>query len=240
MQLLRRQLEESFRRETILMSVAYPNPQDVIQELRNIPITPRDLDSLREENWVNDNIINYYMSMITERGKRRQINGKRTWPTVYSFNSFFFPKLLKQGYQGVKKWTSKIDLFSYDLVFVPLHLRNDHWCLAVVDFEKKEVLSYDSLGKDNTRCLTTLLHFLQDEHRERKDSSNEFDVTSYAKVNEPNNVPHQVNGNDCGVFLCQFAEFLSRSEPFSFTGLEMPFYRQKMICDIMEKKIKIP
>ena len=33
----------------------------------------------------------------------------------------------------MKRWTRKVDVFSYDILLVPVHL-GMHWCLAVVDF----------------------------------------------------------------------------------------------------------
>ena len=49
---------------------------------------------------------------------------------TYMFNSFFFETLLKRGYAGVKRWTRKVDIFSYDIILVPIHL-TVHWCMAV-------------------------------------------------------------------------------------------------------------
>jgi len=51
-------------------------------------------------------------------------------PKVYSFNTFFYPKVLSGGHQAVRRWTKQVDLFSYDYVLVPVHL-GMHWCLAV-------------------------------------------------------------------------------------------------------------
>lgn len=53
---------------------------------------------------------------------------------VYSFSTFFFPKLCGGvqvgGHAAVKRWTKAVDLFLYDLILVPLHL-GVHWALAV-------------------------------------------------------------------------------------------------------------
>ena len=49
----------------------------------------------------------------------------------------------------------QIDLFSYDLVLLPVHL-GMHWCLAVIDFTRKQIAYYDSLRGRNTKCLTVL------------------------------------------------------------------------------------
>lgn len=55
---------------------------------------------------------------------------------VYSFSTFFFPKLRGGGggqvggHTAVKRWTKAVDLFLYDLILVPLHL-GVHWAMAV-------------------------------------------------------------------------------------------------------------
>lgn len=69
-------------------------------------------------------IINFYMNMLMERSK------EKGFPSVHAFNTFFFTKLKTAGYQAVKRWTKKVDVFSVDILLVPIHL-GVHWCLAV-------------------------------------------------------------------------------------------------------------
>lgn len=55
---------------------------------------------------------------------------EKGFPSVHAFNTFFFTKLKAAGYQAVKRWTKKVDVFSVDILLVPIHL-GVHWCLAV-------------------------------------------------------------------------------------------------------------
>lgn len=55
---------------------------------------------------------------------------QKGFPTVHAFNTFFFTKLKTASYQAVKRWTKKVDIFSVDILLVPIHL-GVHWCLAV-------------------------------------------------------------------------------------------------------------
>jgi len=64
------------------------------------------------------------MNLLMERGSGNNM------PKVYSFSTFFYPKLISGGHQSVRRWTKQVDLFSYDYVIVPVHL-GMHWCLAV-------------------------------------------------------------------------------------------------------------
>lgn len=71
-------------------------------------------------NWLNDEIINFYMNLICERSKTND-----NWPNVYAFNTFFYPKIVSTGQASVKRWTRKVDVFSYDLLIIPVHLGNN-------------------------------------------------------------------------------------------------------------------
>lgn len=64
------------------------------------------------------------------------------------------------GHVAIKRWTKKIDIFSFDLVLIPVHL-GMHWCLATIDLKQKGVFYYDSMGGDNEPCLHALLKYLQ-------------------------------------------------------------------------------
>lgn len=53
---------------------------------------------------------------------------KGTAQKVYIFNTFFYARLTSGGhghrsfnFEAVAKWTSKIDIFSYDYVVVPIN-----------------------------------------------------------------------------------------------------------------------
>ena len=75
-------------------------------------------------------------------------------PTIYTMDTFFLTRLMRSGYDGVKSWTRKMDIFSYDIIFVPVHLISkakngrDHWCLAVINLKEKSINFYDSMSSD--------------------------------------------------------------------------------------------
>lgn len=45
-------------------------------------------------------------------------------------------------------------------------------------------------------------------------------------------IPRQNNDYDCGVFICMYAEFISRNRQFTFTQDDMEYFRKKMIHEI--------
>ncbi len=67
-------------------------------------------------------------------------------------------------------------------------------------------------------------------------------------------IPKQLNGSDCGVFACKFADFASRDARITFTQVSsarrllwleyrsdvqqnMPYFRERMVVEIMEKRL---
>lgn len=69
-------------------------------------------------------VINFYMNLLVERSADPKL------PSVNTLNTFFYPKLCSSGYSAVRRWTKKMDIFSKDILLVPVHL-GVHWCLSV-------------------------------------------------------------------------------------------------------------
>ena len=128
---------------------------EVLSNAFNISITRKDIQTLRGLNWLNDEIINFYMNLICERSQTSQTGLK-----TYSFSTFFYSKLIKDGYSSLKRWTRKVDIFSYNLIVVPIHL-GLHWTLAVVDMNFQEIRYYDSMNGNNNECLKALRYFFR-------------------------------------------------------------------------------
>ena len=78
------------------------------------------------------------------------------FPDVWAFSTFFYPKLLRVGHQGVRAWTKNVDLFAQHFVLIPIHL-GTRWSLAIADIDNQEIKYYDSMGGYNEGCLNALL-----------------------------------------------------------------------------------
>ena len=148
----------------------------------------KDLKTLGEGEWLNGPIIQYYLSMLAEGS------------STYIFSTYFYTSYSDGGYSKVAKWTSKIDIFSFDKLLVPVHL-GGHWVLVVVDNRRQTVIGYDSMGNDVRRWIMTVKRYLKDEYEERKGS----DFDPYTTI-EAGSVPIQENYDDCGILLLLFAE----------------------------------
>ncbi|VDK87195.1 unnamed protein product [Litomosoides sigmodontis] len=191
-------------------------------------ITRKDLLTLKGLDWLNDEVINFYMNLICERSRSDE-----NLPKVYAFNTFFYSTLSTKGYASVRRWTRKIDIFAYEMLLIPVHL-GAHWCLAVIDFKNRVIDYYDSMGGSNDRCLDILSEYLSEELLDKK--KEEFDRSRWQLVNR-GDIPQQMNGSDCGMFACKFAEYAARRAQISFCQEHMPYFRERMVYEICQKKL---
>lgn len=197
------------------------NSTDVIVTGFGLQITRGDINTLSGLNWINDEIINFYMNLSIQRGS---LDG---FPKVYAMNSFFYPKLLSSGYSGVKRWTAKIDLLSCELIVIPIHL-GIHWCVSVINLKKKTKKYFDSMGSPNEHCLQSLKEYFKQEHFDKKKRF--LDLSNW-KFENVQNIPKQNNDSDCGVFSCMYAEFLCAKRELNFSQNNMQYFRKKIIYE---------
>jgi sentrin-specific protease 7 len=89
-----------------------------------------DLPRLDEEEFMNDSLIDFYMIYLFNHSKIPK-------DKVFFFNTHFFTRLTQNtgranmNYKNVEKWTSKVDIFSYDYIVVPIN-EDTHWYLAII------------------------------------------------------------------------------------------------------------
>ncbi|NXY27038.1 SENP2 protease, partial [Atrichornis clamosus] len=125
-------------------------PEDVLSSGFRLTITRDDIRTLLPLRWLNDRIMNFYISLIEERSMQEG------YPSVYAFNTFFYPKLNATSQKAVKRWTKDVDIFKHDIILVPIHLRN-HWTLLAVDLRKKTIKYFDSFGQNGDHICKTVL-----------------------------------------------------------------------------------
>ncbi|RPD63185.1 cysteine proteinase [Lentinus tigrinus ALCF2SS1-7] len=206
-------------------------------------VSDEDISRLRPAQWLNDEIINFYGQMILSRAEESKENpgARNEWRrplNAHYFSTFFWSKLRGQGYEKARlgKWTKKIDIFSKDIILIPVNHNNAHWSAAAINFRKKRIEAYDSMSMNASSVFKTLRQYLNSEHMDKKKKP--FDFTGWVDYVFLE-TPQQENGFDCGVFTCQFLEALSRGEEdFRFTQANMPYLRRKMVWEIAHTKFR--
>ena len=98
-------------------------------------VDARDIERLDEGEFLNDNLIAFYLRYLEDvLEKSRPELAQR----IHFHNTFFYETLTKGkvrsnniNYEAVKRWTSKVDLFSYDYIVVPV-CEKLHWYVAII------------------------------------------------------------------------------------------------------------
>lgn len=69
-----------------------------------------DIYRLDPEVWLNDEIVNFYFELLSERSAIKQDSPaeKNKFPTIHCFNTFFCSTLRDHGFAKVKRWTKRV------------------------------------------------------------------------------------------------------------------------------------
>lgn len=108
--------------------------------------------------------------------------------------------------------------------------------MSIIHFKNKTIKYYDSMGHPNYMVLEALENYLKEESLDKRKTPFDTSDWSFECVRD---CPQQKNGSDCGVFSCQFAEFVSRDSAISFEQQHMPYFRRKMIFEIATGKLML-
>lgn len=193
-----------------------------------IDICVRDLSTLSDCHWLNDSIIDFYMSLIKQRSQSGDL------PAVHCFSTFFYTNLSQRGYGSVKKWAkrAKVDVTKMDYIFCPINLHQSHWALGVINNREQSFDYYDSLYGTGNEVLSLLETYMEEETvKNYGPSMDGHDYTKY-DYNANMQCPSQKNGYDCGVFACTTADYLSRGLPLLYSQADMRVLRRRMAYEV--------
>lgn len=224
----------------------------VVQISENQKVTQSSFVRLGRGTPLGDEEINYYLFLLQQREKEKFMGTKR----ILILTTQFFAKLMshnpeseratpRYNYHNVQKWMwsekekKKIDIFQHEMVFVPIHESPYHWLGLMIYMKDKRISAFDSCntgddhgGKYYHRII---LQYLQDEHQR----------VYNAKLPQPgewklekvkSECPQQVGAVDCGVYLCLFADLLSRKLALEFSQADIPEARRRIALSILKNK----
>lgn len=192
-------------------------------------LTKEDFETLNPGRCLNDKIINSYMKILEERSR----DGKRYKKTM-AFDSYFFQRWDRngEGYEGVKTWVKK-DPFTHEFLLFPIHdpptttSTSGHWSLIIARPKQKDIVSFDSLGRQHPDRLEQVKEFLTKEAVRRKVNKKEWTVSeSFSQC------PRQQNKFDCGVYTCLYAETLTSEKSWKVLREKTPHELRE---DVMRK-----
>ena len=146
----------------------------------------------------------------------------------------FYRDLKKLGPEH-ERLISKVDLFNYEKIFIPIHVNLNHWTLCEIDVLNDSLRYYDSLGGNGDKILDNILQYLQHEHKIKKKKP--LNINSFKQ--ETVKCPQQGKGNttDCGIFAIAMADHLARNLTPKFSQKDMPDYRNRIAYEILTNKL---
>lgn len=143
-------------------------------------ITNKDLDTLKPLGWVDGQIISAVLYDIC-------VN----YPDVGAQSPYLYQEL--GSGTDCSKW--KVSTLTKDIILVPIHSGN-HWSLVVMQLSTKIMIHLDS--KENHHHTLDIGQKL----------SRWIDVGNWKVIKA--GCPQQVNSDDCGIFVCAFADYFAR------------------------------
>ncbi|KAF2403045.1 hypothetical protein EJ06DRAFT_547366 [Trichodelitschia bisporula] len=180
-------------------------------------VTFADLFRLDEGEFLNDNLIEFYLRRTQEQHPERATD-------VYFFGTHFYSTLKADGHSGVENWTKRDDIFSYDYAVVPIN-EHSHWYLALIvnlplvkkppateeveqggpkkKLDRVTVIVFDSMGTRRPGTIKTLKTYLMNEAKAKLG----VDIAvADLQGTHARGTPQQQNLSDCGLFLSGYVE----------------------------------
>jgi len=102
--------------------------------------------------------------------------------------------------------------------------------------QEKRIQYLDSLGSAGKHYLKTIFQYLKDEHMDKKKEALP-DAEKWTLESCNDTVPRQLNGVDCGAFVCRFVDRLARNLPLDFDQRDMSDFRQQIALSILENEV---
>lgn len=181
----------------------------------------------QQDLWLDDQLIDLYIDLIVDSCNQ---SGNAM---VHGMEAQFWVALRDYGYEHAKKAAHNVDIMVFDKVFVPINHDQDHWGLAVIYPQQREIKYYDSWRRanvDNSHVLSTLADYIIFDYFMQYGS--DIDTSEWITQNVTV-IPKQRNKYDCGAFVCAFAKSIAHNRhEFTFTQKHMPYFRSAIAYEI--------
>ena len=195
----------------------------------------------------NDNVIESEgteKESEVEDGNKVYILFQQPRPRCYAFNSFFYTRLTKSGYDysGVSRWLKKANksVSEMDLILVPVHVDSVHWFLTAIDIRNRRFIYYDSFRdppKEST--VAYIKKWLEDEIRSERGEQGvqHLELSKWTMFINPNFLPQQTDFSSCVMFAFYIAEYLERGILPDFGQSDVKVMRERTALFILDGQI---
>ena len=92
------------------------------------------------------------------------------------------------------------------------------------------------MGQTGKFICETIFQYFQNESKTRRDIEvDPLEWKLYSVTSEE--IPLQLNGSDCGVFTCKYADYIARDQPVAFSQQHMPTFRKRMVWEMLHSQL---
>ena len=192
--------------------------------INNLEILQSSLDTLDPENWLDGEVIDAYIHLMTKAVSNKVVK-------VLHLSTIFFQKLVGCGPKGESVLREGIDrdVLNQDVLIAPIFHQN-HWTLIIIDIVRRIIISLDSLNLATTfgiREYSAFLSNLSMTHKKRPIN------WSLWRLYKPTDMPRQTNSFDCGIYICTYAKMLCTGKGRLRSGnlnFERRSIRESIVC----------
>jgi len=196
-----------------------------IDKIYNANIKNLKVAKLQGERWLDDLVIDAYFELIQKASSKR----------VCSVSSQEFAGFVEKREKRIetrKYRKSKASFSELDLIFLPIRIITSlgkHWVFLVVSVSEKKIIYYDSIKKKKQ-----FAHGYCDHVKQFLGCSNYISNVAPEIDWQFENAccPQQSDGFSCGVYVCQVAKQISRSEELMINEEYLPTIRKEMVAEI--------
>jgi Ulp1 family protease len=177
-----------------------------------------DFLSLKDNNFVNDGIVNEFIKFYEIKDKKLIINSQVI--------NFLNPKNLK--IEKFNNYLKKKNFNTFNKIFIVLN-KNKHWILFYGNGELKKKYILDSLGssKNYENDFNIIYEKINEFYNNlMKDWKYSYDI----------DYPKQTHGYDCGIFVMKYLEYLAVNKKFDFTINDIKDFRKKILLQLIKFK----
>ena len=239
-------LSESWEAEiTAKMRSSHPGTT-MAKSVRGVELKRRDFGMVLPQRgasdpsngWLNDTIIDAYLQTIVEHHNKAAGHRRGLTPKFHAFNNFFYNKLRDEGYNSVKRWSTRAkvggkDLLKVEWIFIPVNIHESHWTLIAVSPTRKTIEYYDSLHGTITHQIQNIRAWLKGELGDAY-KEEEWKVVEDPTMPGKGKGPTQANGSDCGVFTVTTAKMISFGvDPMAVSASDMPTQRKRLLAELL-------
>jgi Ulp1 family protease len=229
----------SLREETVIENKLVDSEYNVLIEKFNIPMTRQTIMEIYENQWLSDDVVDFYMKMLNEHDMEMCMYDKTRRSSHY-YSCYFMTLLLPPNgynYNNVKGWSKKFNVFEKEKIFCPINVNASHWSMLVIYIQEKMIAYYDSMQVHGKKYLDAALQYLVDESLTM---NRPFDKEQWTLITYTDGLPLQENDYDCGVFALMYADFITDDLPLVFGQQHMELFRKKMCVAIMRGSFSYP